>query len=215
MSTLSERTRQGRSRTRREDQKLETERLIKEAAFELFRAHGYDGTTTKQIAQAAGVAEGTIFHVAPSKEGLLVVVFEERLRGIAGPRLATLPKRGVAAQLAHFCEPLFDFFAEHPDLSRALLKGMQFPSDPVARARRDAHVADLMRVLVAMFEKARDRGELAPGAKPEVCAHNVYAIYVDALTGFVAAPDRERLRVAFRERIDALLRGALERSHGR
>jgi len=189
--------------------------MIKDAALELFQTHGYDRTTTKQIAHAAGVAEGTIFHVAPTKEGLLVVVLEERLREIAAPRIASMPKRGIAAQLQYFCEPLFDFFAIDPALSRALFKGMMFYSDPVAKARRDAHITDFLRVLVALFEGAKARGELAHRADPRICAHNVFAIYVDAITAFVTAdePDRTALGTSFQERIGSLLRGSLDRAH--
>jgi AcrR family transcriptional regulator len=188
--------------------------MIKDAALALFQRHGYDGTTTKEIAQAAGVAEGTIFHVAPTKEGLLVVVLEDKLREIAAPRIAAMPRRGIAAQLQYFCEPLFDFFAADPALARALFKGMMFYADPVAKARRDAHVADFLRVLVGLFEGARARGELAPRADPRICAHNVFAIYVDAVTAFVTAdaPDRAALGASFQERIGALLRGSLERA---
>ena len=185
--------------------------MIKDAALTLFQTAGYDRTTTKQIAQAAGVAEGTIFLVAPTKEGLLVTVLEEQLREVAAPRLASMPKRGIAAQLAYLCEPLFDYFAADPALARALLKGMMFFSDPVAKARRDAHVADFLRVLVALFEGAKLRGEVEPRAVPAICAQNVFAIYVDAVTAFVTsdAPDRAALGAAFAARVDALLGGAL------
>ena len=187
--------------------------MIKDAALALFQAHGYERTTTKQIAQAAGVAEGTVFQVAPTKEGLLVVVLEDKLREIAAPRLASMPKRGIAAQLQHFCTPLFDFFAVDPALARALFKGMMFYSDPVAKARRDAHVADFLRVLVSLFEGAKPRGELADRANPEILARNVFAIYVDAVTAYVTSdePDREQLGASFHNRIEALLRGALDR----
>jgi nucleotide-binding universal stress UspA family protein len=136
---------------------------------------------------------------------------------IAAPRLASMPRRGIAAQLQYFCEPLFDFFAADPALSRALFKGMMFYADPVAKARRDAHVADFLRVLVGLFEDAKLRGELAPRADPRICAHNVFAIYVDAITAFVTAdePDRAALGTSFQERIGLLLRGSLARSLAR
>ena len=191
--------------------------MIKDAALELFRTTGYERSTTKQIALAAGVAEGTIFLVAPTKEGLLVTVLEEKLRELAAPRLASMPRRGIAAQLVHFCEPLFDFFAADPALSRALLKGMMFFSDPVAKARRDAHIADFLGVLGALFEGAKARGELAKGVDAAICAKNVFAIYVDAVTAFVTAdgPDRATLGAAFQARIDSLLRGSLNRTRER
>ena len=49
---------------------------ILEAALDLFATKGFDGTSTKEIAEAAGVAEGLIFHHFNSKLALLGAVFE-------------------------------------------------------------------------------------------------------------------------------------------
>lgn len=43
---------------------------IVEAARPLFAAHGFEGTTTRQIAQAAGVSEALLFKYFPNKEAL-------------------------------------------------------------------------------------------------------------------------------------------------
>jgi AcrR family transcriptional regulator len=48
---------------------------IVEAALELFATRGFEGTSTKAIAVAAGVAEGLIFHHFENKESLLAEVF--------------------------------------------------------------------------------------------------------------------------------------------
>src|SRR5690242_11707331 len=49
---------------------------IVETALDLFARQGFDATTTKQIARAAGIAEGLIFHYFPSKADLLGSVLE-------------------------------------------------------------------------------------------------------------------------------------------
>jgi AcrR family transcriptional regulator len=64
--------------TARERQALARREHILETALKLFARHGFDGTSTKQIAQAAGIAEGLIFHYFPSKDDLLNAVFETR-----------------------------------------------------------------------------------------------------------------------------------------
>jgi TetR/AcrR family transcriptional regulator, cholesterol catabolism regulator len=56
---------------RRERNKLEVYRRIREAAVELFRQHGYEATTVEQIAERADVAKGTVFNYFPRKESLL------------------------------------------------------------------------------------------------------------------------------------------------
>jgi AcrR family transcriptional regulator len=48
------------------------------ATLPLVLTHGA-GVTTRQIAEAAGIAEGTIFRVFPDKESLLAAVFESAL----------------------------------------------------------------------------------------------------------------------------------------
>jgi AcrR family transcriptional regulator len=207
MSTLSESGRQGSKR--RAQQKQETVRAIEDAALALFREQGYDATTTKQIAEAAGVAQGTVFLVAPTKEGLLVSVVERELRAIATARMTTAPARGIAAQLKHVVEPLFDFFAADRPLARALLRGMMFPSDPVAKARRDAHVTDFLRYLAGVVERGKQRKEVARGVEVTATASNLFAIYVDSVNAFLNddEPDREVLGNSFAARLDALLRG--------
>ena len=52
----------------------ETEARILKAAERLFARRGYGGTTTRDLAQAAGVAEGTLFRHFDSKKAILVQV---------------------------------------------------------------------------------------------------------------------------------------------
>ncbi len=62
--------------TERERKALARKAHILETALKLFARHGFDGTSTKQIAQTAGIAEGLIFHYFPTKDDLLNAVLE-------------------------------------------------------------------------------------------------------------------------------------------
>jgi AcrR family transcriptional regulator len=194
---------------RRELQRLETERLIKMTALELFVADGFDATTTKQIADAAGVAHGTVFLVASTKEALLVKVLEERLREVVASRTRSLPRRGIVAQLVHVFDGLFELYAREPRLSRVFLRGIMFFSEPIAQAVYDEHLARFSRHLAALFDAAQARGEVAVGADSTVAAACVLAIYVYQVVGFLNAepPDAAALRARFRAALDAVFRG--------
>jgi len=72
--------------------KEETRRRILDCARKLFSDRGFDPTTTRDIAEAAGIAAGTLFNYFPSKEALAMtivelaldegaVAFEDRTRG--------------------------------------------------------------------------------------------------------------------------------------
>ncbi len=49
-----------------------------EAALEVFSRRGFDGTTTKEVAAAAGVTEAIIFRHFPSKQALYAAVLDHR-----------------------------------------------------------------------------------------------------------------------------------------
>ena len=49
-----------------------------DAAEELFAAHGFAATTTREIAERAGVSRGMVFYHFPSKETLLETLLAER-----------------------------------------------------------------------------------------------------------------------------------------
>lgn len=69
-------------------------RPLIEAAARLFRTRGFDGTSTRDIAAAAGMQSGSPFYHFESKNALLYVVVQE------GMALATQSQRDALARLA-------------------------------------------------------------------------------------------------------------------
>jgi len=55
----------------RDRNKEQTRRALRDAALKLFAVHGYDATTTEEIAERAGVATRTLFRYFPTKEHIL------------------------------------------------------------------------------------------------------------------------------------------------
>jgi AcrR family transcriptional regulator len=194
---------------RRELQRRATEEQILAEALRLFEAHGYDATTTKQIAEAAGVAHGTVFLVAATKEALLVRALEQGLRAEFAVRATSLPARNVERQLLHVFDGLFDFYAAQPALSRVFLRAIMFYAEPVAQAQYEEHVAQFTTYLAALFDGAKQREEIAATAPSRTAAANVMAIYVYALVSFLndADHDRDALGRRFRAGLRALLDG--------
>ncbi len=76
----SKRTQAGRSAATRD--------ALVAAARPLFAEHGYGGVSTDQIARAAGVTRGALYHQFAGKEDLFAAVFEQVEAEIA-ERLAT------------------------------------------------------------------------------------------------------------------------------
>lgn len=57
----------------------ERRQAIREAGLRIFAQKGYNGSTTAEIARAAGVAEGTIFRHFATKKDLLIAVLEPKV----------------------------------------------------------------------------------------------------------------------------------------
>lgn len=97
---------------------------ILERATELFASQGFEGTTTREIAEAAGVNEAIIFRHFPTKDELYWEVIETKCR--EGQGRARIQERiragGTHAQV--FRSIAEDFFVRRendPDLGRLLL----------------------------------------------------------------------------------------------
>ncbi len=62
--------------------KAATRQRILEAARQLFATGGFDTSTTRDIADAAGIATGTLFNYFPTKEALLASLAAEAIAGV-------------------------------------------------------------------------------------------------------------------------------------
>ena len=61
--------------------KAATRQRILEAAGQLFASKGFDAATTRDIADAAGVASGTLFNYFATKEAILASLAAEAVAG--------------------------------------------------------------------------------------------------------------------------------------
>jgi len=69
--------------------KIVTRQRILEAATSLFKADGWQNTTTRGIAVAAGIATGTLFNYFPTKEAIAAALIAEAL-GRAGEEFSAI-----------------------------------------------------------------------------------------------------------------------------
>lgn len=67
----------GRIRTPRQRRGIETKKQIIKTAFTLFSQRGIHGTTSKEIAKAAGISIGSFYSYFPNKKALLLEMLED------------------------------------------------------------------------------------------------------------------------------------------
>ena len=119
-----------------------------EAALELFAEKGIEATTTREIAERAGAAEGTLYRHFSGKEDLARWLYErcaEELRERLSAAVdATMPPR---ARLEALVRGIFAFFAERPTSCTYLLAVQGGPDEEESDPSRAPLVpfADVLR----------------------------------------------------------------------
>ncbi len=136
------------------------------ASLELFAEHGYDGTSTADIAHKAGVSEGTIFKRFRTKEGLL--------QAILGPFLNRVMPKAAGAFVSDLAKQRFPHFADLLEYgirdrisfvmnNRAEMKIFiqEIGKNPVLLVQMTDMLADALRdSFDDIFKKYQDNGEL-------------------------------------------------------
>jgi AcrR family transcriptional regulator len=162
--------------SRRERAKATHWRIVR-AAYALFCAQGYAGTTMAQIGEAAGVAVQTVYFTFHTKSALLSRAYDFAVMGEDEP-------------LAPDKQPWFGAMTAEPDVTQALrhlvtgvgeITRRVTPLYVVARAAADAD-PDTARVMSFhergradgyrhVLELLRAKGELRPGLSLERATH--------------------------------------------
>lgn len=190
--------------------------LLLEAARELFARQDYRRTTTREIAEAAGVSEYLVFRHFGSKAGLfreaLVLPFTDVVDQFGKTWQTVIPEETDEEQLAtQFVGALYDVLVRHRGLLLTLVASDGLSTEEI----ESAGIADIRRTLTVLgrisTEGMHIRGMRS--SHPDLPAHSTVAMIV----GMVAlrstfygteAPSREAI---VDELVQAILHGFLHR----
>lgn len=200
-------------RPSRKEQKEDTRARVRDAARELFLRDGFDATTTKAIAERAGVAAGTVFVHARDKVDLLCLVMLDEIVAATGRAFETLPRRAkLRTQLLHVFGAVFDMYAANEALAAPFLRVLPGARGPNAE-RVAENTLDFLRRLSELVIEAQRRGDVDAEAAPLVVAQSVFALYYFSLTAWVAGivPREAVLRPHLELGLDLLFRGLAPR----
>ncbi|MBE9058188.1 TetR/AcrR family transcriptional regulator [Sphaerospermopsis sp. LEGE 08334] len=135
----------------------QTRDRILQAAQRLFASQGFDGTTTRDLAQAAGVAEGTLFRHFANKKAILVEVATNGWVEILTDLLTELSEMGSYKAVAQVMRRRMWNMRKNVDMMRVCFMEVQFHQD--LRDRIQIEVIDKMTdVAEAFFQTAMDKG---------------------------------------------------------
>ncbi|MGB3614561.1 MAG: helix-turn-helix domain-containing protein [Elainellaceae cyanobacterium] len=130
---------------------------ILDKAQQLFSRRGYAGTTTRELAQSAGVAEGTLFRHFENKKSILIEVVTRGWVDLLTDLLTELSEMGSYKAIDQVMRRRMLSFNQNADMLRVCFMEAQFHPD--LRDRVQTEVIDkMMDVTEAFFETAMERG---------------------------------------------------------
>jgi AcrR family transcriptional regulator len=186
--------------SRRVRAKLEKLERIRATARRLFAEQGFENTTTRQIADEADIGAGTLFLYAPTKEDLLVLIFQDEVGRAVDRAFEHMPAGTLLDQVMHAFGALIAHHAADPALARLFVKELPFVDDRRHGVRN--FVSQLYARLAALIEAAQARGELDADVPARLLAQNLFGTCFQHLQlwlgGKIAAlePGDPRLREA-------------------
>lgn len=163
------------AQSRRQQQADARREQLLDVALDLFATQGFDATSTQQIAKAAGVAQGLVFHYFGSKEGLLSAVLSTRHSFASG--MADMLTEAETSPM-----PLGDVLRAlctgwlgtlHRERSVTLLLAGLALTNPTFGTQLNEAIAATQKMLANVLERRRDAGEVSEDADLGIAAHDI------------------------------------------
>lgn len=152
-----------------------------DSALDVFAAKGVEGATVKDLSEAAGVAQGLLYHYFRSKEDLLHAALE---RHYFLPQLSriTSPDRDRPAGdvLLEVVEGFAVMLREHHQVVQVMLR--EAPANPAVVERLERGRQEGVRLLGEYLDSRVLAGELRPHDSEAVARLLLYSAFMAHLT---------------------------------
>jgi AcrR family transcriptional regulator len=140
---------------------VDTETKILTAALELFAQRGYGGTTTRDLSQAAGVAEGTLFRHFENKKAILVAVASQGWVEILTDLLTELSEMSSYKAVGQVMRRRMMNLRKNSAMMRVCFMEAQFHPELREQIQKEV-IGKMIDVAEAFFQTAMDRGVYRP-----------------------------------------------------
>lgn len=194
--------------SKRERNKQEKRDRILTAARDAFRSRGYDQTTLREVASAAGIGTGTLFLYAETKEALLVLVFKDELGPVFDHAFGTVPPGDLLSQLLHVFAIITEHHARDPAIARPFVQEL-LVIGPHERSELLGFVRGWHEQVTNLVAGALVRGEIDPDIAADALSTYVLDLFLAGLRRWMTdRTSRAEFEHSLGEGLAILLAGA-------
>jgi TetR/AcrR family fatty acid metabolism transcriptional regulator len=191
------------------DQRQDKRARILDAAVKVFAERGFHSATVAQIAQAANVADGTIYLYFKSKDDLLLRLFDEKMTELlAEARSALAEERSAPARLRRFIQLHLSLVERNPELASVLIVELRQSAQFIKAADR-AKLAAYVDLIAEIVKGGQESGELEGGISPGTVKRAIFGALDELALGWLLSGRRQTLKKTAVEVADWLVRGLL------
>ncbi|MEL6429177.1 MAG: TetR/AcrR family transcriptional regulator [Planctomycetota bacterium] len=169
-----------------------TKRRIAETAARLFAERGFTATSIREVLDAAGVSAPTLYYHFGSKDGLIEAIVVESLETFVSDVADVEGSGRIEEALVELTLRVFRFGAERPEAARLIAMLDSTPLPAALRERTAALQTRSMASIVALFDQAREAGDL-PSVDAAYCATAYVGLVMFQLAARAGTPSEQRV----------------------
>ncbi|AIQ49030.1 TetR family transcriptional regulator [Paenibacillus sp. FSL R7-0273] len=170
---------------------------ILEAAIEIFSDKGFSAASTSEIAQKAGVAEGTIFRYYKTKKDLLLSIVGPAMSRMIAPfvmrnfkGVLDMPFESYEAFLRAFIVNRLDFARKNFKIIRILVQ--EIPFQPALREQFAENVlAQVLERVTSITEHFKAKGEVINAPTPAIIRFTISSVIGYLLARLLLMPEKD------------------------
>lgn len=197
-----------------------TKQKLLDTTIEMISDKGYASTTTKEIAEKAGVSEGTIFKYYGSKKDLLRTIVEKTIEDFrnysineAIPEVfAETEDQPPQVLLYHLMKERADFFREHNSAMQVIIQETMVDKSIRETFKREVW-SEMTRVSDKIFDSAKALGRFKKGFDNETMRRVIFGsfFFYVIFEGMINVNDQddENPRETIERTLDLILSGVL------
>jgi len=195
------------------DDEPEKRRAILHAAVRVFAEKGYHGCRIADVARAANVAYGLVYHYFRNKDELLESVFAEQWAILVNALDAVDQGPGTASEkIASMCAFVFDVYKASPSAVRVLLLEVSRTPNALRAGSTRETFETAARIVADVVKRGQERGEFRRAIDPLLAATSILGALELALSGMLvgvigAAASEEEVDRVRRQVSDFVLAG--------